>query len=146
MAGRIVNGELRALEAAIAAIDRDELPEVLGQLARLAALARLRYSVAVPASRPASNGSVPQMRAASWVAERLSNSEAWVYEHREELGGLKLSERCVRFSDPFQSIVGSYSHQHGVLAAGGLGLDGRNSQYLTDDLVNLHVYNPVKPS
>ncbi len=35
---------VRALESTIAAAARDELPELLGQLARLEALARLRLS------------------------------------------------------------------------------------------------------
>ncbi len=33
------------------------------------------------------------------VAERLSTSTRWVYDHREQLGGKRLSRRCVRFPE-----------------------------------------------
>lgn len=36
---------------------------------------------------------------AAEVAQRLHTSERWVYDHQAELGGKRLSRRCLRFSE-----------------------------------------------
>ena len=62
-------------------------------------IARLRYATTTP--RPVvrrKGSSVPQMRDRRWVADRLGMSESWVYENREELGGVKL-KGAVRFPE-----------------------------------------------
>lgn len=34
------------------------------------------------------------------VAARLGTSVRWVYQHADQLGGRRLSRRCLRFSEP----------------------------------------------
>ena len=98
-------GPIRDLEAAIATASRDELPEFVGQLARLEALARLRLSEngrvsetpANPKTRP-----LDRYLGASDVADRLGMSTDWIYRHADELGGVKFGG-AVRF--PERAVV-----------------------------------------
>lgn len=88
---------VETLEAAILSRPADELPSIAGELRRLDALIALRFAVepkapAMPADRV--------LKVAD-VAKRLGQSEAWVYDHADELprlkgmpgGGVKFSER-----------------------------------------------------
>ncbi len=94
-------GPVRALESAIAAVDRDELPQVIGELARLEALARLRLSENGRAGETPAHPktrSLDRYLGAGEVADRLGMSTDWVYRHADELGAVKLGG-AVRFPE-----------------------------------------------
>ena len=95
---------LRALEAAIADADRTELPRLLGELARLDALARLRLAAPVRAPEPE-----PDIKPAEKLididaaAEMLGMTKKWIYDkhRRGELPfAYKLGPQTLRFSEP----------------------------------------------
>ncbi len=55
-----------------------------------------------PTPAPASNGAgapAEHMLTAEEVAARLSTTERWVYDHADQLGGKRLSKRCLRFPE-----------------------------------------------
>lgn len=49
--------------------------------------------------RPAAEPAVERWLTAAEVAERLHTSERWCYDHQAELGGKRLSRRCLRFPE-----------------------------------------------
>jgi len=57
-----------------------------------------RYT-GVNASRAAPVHQVDQHYTAEEVAKLLNVQKSWVYEHRGELGGIKLSSGCVRYPE-----------------------------------------------
>lgn len=102
--------DLRALEAAIADADREELPDVLGQLARLQALAQLRL-----AARPSANGNgrrpgpgpdIQPKREEKLIdvreaAEIMAVKERWLYDRADRLPFTRRpGPRTLRFSKP----------------------------------------------
>lgn len=91
---------LRGLETAIAKARREDLPAIVGELARLQALAWL--SLSENGARPqqensSTEGCLPRHLTARDVADMLGVSEKWCYDHADELGAVKLSVGCVRF-------------------------------------------------
>ena len=46
--------------------------------------------------------------------------------------------RRVGLADPFQAVVGAHPHEHGVLAAGGLGLNAGDAKNLADQVGDFH--------
>ena len=89
--------DLRAIVNEVAA---DELADLVGELARGAAIASERLH-RPPA--PSVNGGSAGRRVGRYlkpaeVAERLSISEKWVYRHAAELGAVKLGG-CVRIPE-----------------------------------------------
>ena len=87
-----------SLRRAVDMVRDDELADLLGELARLEALAGVRLSK-MSASATAKESARPEDRyhKAEDVANRLGVSKQWVHEHRTELGGVKLSKGCLRF-------------------------------------------------
>lgn len=78
--------DLALLERGIAEAPPEDLPALVGDLARLQSLAALR--IAAPALRnPESVASEPPDRLLSVkeVADRLGRSTSWVYRHKPEL-------------------------------------------------------------
>ena len=88
---------INALEAAISTASREELPEIVGALARLEALARMRLHENGRSSKPTVSA-LDRYLTADEVAKRLSMSPDWVYRHADELGGAKLGG-AVRFPE-----------------------------------------------
>ena len=102
---------LSGLDAVIAGADREDLPAIIGEFARLEALARLRLSQ--NAGRPEREngaGRLSRYLTASKVAARLGVSEKWVYANQDELGAVKLG-RCVRFPE---AAMARYMRRHGT--------------------------------
>lgn len=57
-----------------------------------------RDPAGIPGTPPAStNGE--RMLSAEEVAERLGVSVRWCYDHQDQLGGKRLSRRCLRFPE-----------------------------------------------
>lgn len=82
------------LRAIIDEVAVSEIPDVLGELARAQAVAQLRLQP------PTQNGTVPkldQYLTVEEVAEHLKVGTKWIYDHVDELGGMRLSSRAVRF-------------------------------------------------
>lgn len=75
----------------LAMVDAALIPEVLGELAQLKA--RLTQRLVAPRE------SRDQLLTAEEVAARLSASTQFVYNHADELGGCRLSERMLRFRE-----------------------------------------------
>lgn len=85
-------GDLRAL---IQRVPDKDLPDLVAELARADVVARQRLQ---PNSRQLENG-IPRYLKAETVADLLGVDASWVYRHRDDLGALDLSDRCVRFAE-----------------------------------------------
>jgi len=87
------------LRAILGEVPADELPNVIGELARAQAVAQLRLSA------PRSRGKAPTPPApdrqltATEAAERLRMSAKWVRRYGDQLGASHLSPRAVRYSE-----------------------------------------------
>ena len=68
-------------------------------LDELRALAGRADGNAAQGNGTAARSSVDRWLTADDVAERLATSTRWVYDHVDQLGGRRLSRRCVRFSE-----------------------------------------------
>ena len=77
------------------AVNLDPLLEQLADLVADWVAARLNGKATAPAG--AENGE--HMLTAAAVAQQLQTSARWVYDHAEELGGKRLSRRCLRFPE-----------------------------------------------
>jgi hypothetical protein len=77
--------------------------EVIGSTAPLAGL----FRAVLAELRPLAGGNITavserppdRMLTAAQVAKILEVSVRWVYDHKQELGGKRLSRRCLRFSE-----------------------------------------------
>jgi len=76
----------------------DALPDLLGELARVTAVATLRLHENGAAPAPPTN-KLGRHLTADEVAERLGVSTKWCYDHADELGAVRLSGRAVRFPE-----------------------------------------------
>lgn len=92
---------IERLERYIATATPADVPEIIGALARLDAVARFRIATADSSNGDTGpRGAEPErFLTAAEVGERLGVSAKWAYEHQAELGATKLSPRCVRFSE-----------------------------------------------
>ena len=72
-------------------IDADAIPEVLGAIKALEA--RLLQRLVAPVQQP------DRLLTAEQVATQLTCSVPFVYAHQDELGGVRLSERALRFRE-----------------------------------------------
>lgn len=89
---------LRPVEAAIADAERGDLPALVGELARLQALATARLAErGEPNAAP--NPTPDRLLDVHEAAEMLGVSAKWVYANAERLGVVKLSPRAVRFPE-----------------------------------------------
>ncbi len=89
------------LERLVQRADLGQIPALLGALEQVRAMAWARLSapqVATQApTRPRSGKD--RLLSAQEAADLLGVSERWVYDHADELGGQRLSARCLRFSE-----------------------------------------------
>jgi len=79
----------------VGAVNLDPLFEQLADLLAEKVAARLNGKATAPAGTE--NGE-PMLTAAA-VAQQLQTSARWVYDHADELGGKRLSRRCLRFPE-----------------------------------------------
>ncbi len=88
--------ELRAIVNEVSA---DEVPDLIGELARAGAVATQRLQRPPAPSVNGTSGARPNRYiSADEVAEWLGVSPKFVYAHAKDLGADRLSNRCVRFS------------------------------------------------
>ena len=94
--------DLSALESAIATASRESLPEIVGQLARLEALARLRLSE----NGRTTKGPAPDIQPkgklidANAAAEILGTKVRWLYDRADDLPFTRrLGPRTLRFDE-----------------------------------------------
>jgi Helix-turn-helix domain len=87
---------LRQLEDALPDLAADEIPLVVGELARLDAVLRLRLASPAP---PEGTAPADRLLTPEEVAERLKQKPSWVYAHRNDLPIVTLGGRTLRFSE-----------------------------------------------
>jgi excisionase family DNA binding protein len=87
---------LQQLDDALADLAADEIPEVVGELARLDAVLRLRLASPAPPEGPAP---ADRLLTPEEVAERLKQKVSWVYAHRNDLPAVNIGGRSLRFSE-----------------------------------------------
>lgn len=89
--------ELRAI---VEHVPRDEVPDLIGELAREQAIltARPERHPAPPAP-PSGGGKRDRLLDVGEAAERLSVTERWLYDHKDLPFRLKLPGGLVRFSE-----------------------------------------------
>jgi excisionase family DNA binding protein len=87
---------LADLEARITSAPRDELPWLVGELARLNAIASFRIASEATKRPEVEN---PRLLTATEAAALLGMSVKWIYSHKSELGAVRLSGRAVRFPE-----------------------------------------------
>ncbi len=92
---------LEDLEHLVERADRTQIPALLADLERVRVLAWMRLSapqVAAQApTRPRSGKD--RLLSAQEAAELLGVSRRWIYDHAHDLGGQRLSPRCLRFPE-----------------------------------------------
>ena len=96
-----VNDWVGHLEATIAASDRERLPELLGALARLEALARLRLAEHGGSPEPQPEGKpAERLMDVNAAAELLGVEPRWIYDRADRLPFTRrLGKRTLRFSE-----------------------------------------------
>ncbi len=89
------------LERLVQRADRGEIPALLGALERVRVMAWMRLSAPQVATRAPTRPRPGKDRllSAKEAAELLNVSERWTYDHADELGGQRLTPRCLRFSE-----------------------------------------------
>ena len=84
------------LRSLIDEVEVHEIPDVLGELARMQAIVQKRLQ---PPTRNGTTPKLDQYLTVEEVAERLSIGTKWVYDHADQLGAVHLSTRAVRFPE-----------------------------------------------
>ena len=81
--------------------DRAQIPALLGELERVRAMAWMQLSAPQVATRAPARPRPGKDRllSAKEAAELLAVSTRWVYDHADDLGGQRLTPRCLRFSE-----------------------------------------------
>ncbi len=92
------------VDSLIREVPADALPDAIGEFARGRATLEARNTTAGSST----NGRKPppeleQHYTAAQIAKLLTVKKSWVYAHRGELGGIKLSNGCVRY--PASKII-----------------------------------------
>ena len=82
--------EIERLSTMVCEVNADAIPEALGAIKVLEA--RLLQRLVAPVQQP------DVLLTAEQVATRLACSVPFVYAHQDKLGGVRLSERALRFS------------------------------------------------
>ncbi len=89
------------LERLVQRADRAQIPALLGDLERVRVMAWMRLSAPQVAAhaptRPSSRKD--RLLSAKEAAQVLGVSPRWVYDHADDLGGQRLTPRCLRFSE-----------------------------------------------
>ena len=92
---------LADFQNAAAAVPQEDIPDLLGELERAKATAYARLLTAhngpsgsMEAAPDSDDG---RLLTAEAVADRLSVAVRWVYRHADDLGAIRLSEKCLRF-------------------------------------------------
>jgi predicted DNA-binding transcriptional regulator AlpA len=88
-------------------VNLDPLLEQLADLVAEKVAARLNGKA--PSTNGEGNGNGEPLLTAEAVAKQLGTSARWVYDHADELGGKRLSPRCLRFPD---AAVRRYVERH----------------------------------
>ena len=83
--------EIERLSMRVCEVDADAIPEALGAIKALEA--RLLQRLVAPVPEP------DRLLTAEETAARLACSVPFVYSHQDELGGVRLSERALRFRE-----------------------------------------------
>jgi len=76
----------------------DAVLDVIAEAVAEKVAAKLHANGTEPTA-PAGDPDADRWLTVAQVAERLHTSVRWVYDHAEQLGGKRLSHRCVRFSE-----------------------------------------------
>ena len=89
------------LERLVQRADRAEIPALLGDLERVWVMAWMRISAPKVATRAPTRPRPGKDRflAAQEAADLLGVKPRWIYDHADELGGQRLTPRCLRFSE-----------------------------------------------
>lgn len=83
--------EIEGLSTRVCEVDADAIPEVLGAIKALEARLLQRLVAPLPER--------DRLLTAEETAARLACSVPFVYKHQDELGGVRLSERALRFRE-----------------------------------------------
>ena len=89
------------LQNAAVAVPQEDIPDLLAELERAKATALVRL-MSAQSDRPGdtramSNSEDGRLLTAEAVADRLSVDVRWIYRHADDLGAIRLSEKCLRF-------------------------------------------------
>ena len=84
-----------ALRALVERVPRDEIPDLIGELARAKALVETRLRAPAPTTGATSDGDA--ILNVQEVADHIGMSSKWVYNHADELGGFKVGS-ALKFS------------------------------------------------
>ena len=84
------------LRSLIEEVELNEIPDLLGELARMQAVVQMRLQ---PARQNGAAPKLDQYLTVEEVAHRLSVGTKWVYDHADQLGAVHLSTRAVRFPE-----------------------------------------------
>ena len=89
------------LERLVERADRTQIPALLADLERVRVLAWMRLSAPQVATQAPTRPRPRKARllSAQEAAELLGVKPRWIYDHADELGGQRLSARCLRFSE-----------------------------------------------
>ncbi len=92
---------LEDLERLVQRADRAQIPDLLADLERVRVLAWMRLSAPQVAKQAPTRPRPGKDRllSAQEAAEVLGVSPRWVYDHADDLGGQRLTPRCLRFSE-----------------------------------------------
>ena len=86
-------------QAAAASAPQADIPDLLAELelVRATAFVRLLAAQNGQSGEPEVPPGQDRLLTAQAVADRLSVDVRWVYRHKQVLGGIELSDRCLRF-------------------------------------------------
>lgn len=87
------------LQALVNETPVEHVPEVVGELARAQARLAARLLETATNGRKAEASAIDRHLTAQEVAKLLGVGQKWCYEHRVDLGGVRLSNGCVRFPE-----------------------------------------------
>ncbi len=81
--------------------DRAHIPALLGDLERIRVMAWMRLNAPHVATRAPTRPRPGKDRllSAQEAADLLGVKPRWIYDHADELGGQRLTPRCLRFSE-----------------------------------------------
>ena len=89
------------LERLVQRADLGEIPALLGALEQVRAVAWARISAPQVATRAPTRprSGKDRLLSAKEAAQVLGVSPRWIYDHADDLGGQRLTPRCLRFSE-----------------------------------------------
>ncbi len=92
---------LEDLERLVRRADLGQIPALLGELERVRVMAWMRLSAPQVATQapPRPSSRKDRLLSAQEAADLLGVKPRWIYDHADELGGQRLTPRCLRFSE-----------------------------------------------